>query len=302
MKRNTLTITVGVLLIVIFFLLLFVFQVRQSEVAVVTTFSKPTRSIDKPGPYLKWPWPVEKVYKFDQRVQNFEDDKFDEGLTADSFNLMTMVYVGWRIKDPKAFFLKIRNGSVSEAENSLKSQVRNAKNAVISGHPLSDLISASETGAKFTEIENEIKQIIQTDLTAKDYGIEIEFLGIKKLGLPESATTDVFNRMQAERQVLISKSQNEGEAEAAKIRSAADRKAAEMLASAEAEATRIRGLGEAEAAKSLATFQQNPELASFLFRLAALETSLKERATFIFDQHMPPFDLLGGSSTNAIKK
>ena len=42
MKRNLLTVVIGAVLIVIFALLLFVFQVRQSEVAVVTTFGKPT--------------------------------------------------------------------------------------------------------------------------------------------------------------------------------------------------------------------------------------------------------------------
>ena len=40
MKRNLLTLVIGAVLIVIFALLLFVFQVRQSEVAVVTTFGK----------------------------------------------------------------------------------------------------------------------------------------------------------------------------------------------------------------------------------------------------------------------
>ena len=41
MKRNLLTVIVGAVLVVIFALLLFVFQVRQSETAVVTTFGKP---------------------------------------------------------------------------------------------------------------------------------------------------------------------------------------------------------------------------------------------------------------------
>ena len=82
MKRNLLTVVIGAVLIVIFALLLFVFQVRQSEVAVVTTFGKPVRNITEPGPYFKWPWPIQKVYKFDQRVQNFED-KFSENLTTD---------------------------------------------------------------------------------------------------------------------------------------------------------------------------------------------------------------------------
>ncbi len=298
MKRNPLSLTIGVLLLVIFFLLLFTFQVRQSEVALVTTFGKPTRPIERPGPYLKLPWPIQKVYKFDQRIQNFEDDRFDEVLTADNFNLLAMVYAGWRIKDPMVFFTKFANGSVTEAEKTLRSLIRTAKSAVIGRHPLSHLVSASETESRFAQMEDEIMQIVQGQVSANNYGIEIEFIGFKKLGLPESVTTEVFNRMESERRILISRLENEGEAEAAKIKSAADRKAAELLASAEAEATRIRGLGEAEAAKSLATFRQNPELANFLFRLNALEASLKERATLIFDQQTIPFDLFTRAQTN----
>jgi len=94
--------------------------------------------------------------------------------------------------------------------------------------------------------------------------------------------------------VLISKTQSEGEAEAQKIRSNAERQATDMLSSAEAQATEVRGKGEAEAAKSLAVFQQNPGLASFIFRLSALESSLKDRSTLIFDQNTPPFDLFRG--------
>src|ERR1039458_8433763 len=103
MKRNPLTLVIGLLLILIFGLLLFTFQVRTTEVAVVTTFGNPTRPITEPGPYIKAPWPIQKVWYFDRRVQNFED-RLTQGLTRDSFNLLTSVYVGWKISDPTAFF------------------------------------------------------------------------------------------------------------------------------------------------------------------------------------------------------
>ena len=75
MKRNALTLVVGLILLVIFFLLLFTFQVRQTEVVVVTTFAKPSADpITKPGLYFKWPMPIQKVYRFDKRIHNFEDD------------------------------------------------------------------------------------------------------------------------------------------------------------------------------------------------------------------------------------
>ncbi len=302
MKRNPLTLTIGVLLIIIVALLLFVFQVRKSEVVVVTTFGKPTRDLDQPGAYLKWPWPIQSVHRFDQRVQNFED-KFSEGLTSDSFNLLASVYVGWKITDPKAFFPKFAGtaNSINEAERGIERLLGNAKAAVIGKHPLSDFLSPEQGGNKFVQIESEILDALRSQVRANNYGLDIEFLGIKKLGLPESVTQAVFERMTAERQRLTSRSQNEGESEAAIIRSDADRRAAEILANAEGKAKEIRGKGEAEAAKSLAVFQQNPELAMFIFRLNALENSLKDRSTLIFDQQTTPFDLFrGGSTTNLL--
>jgi membrane protease subunit HflC len=300
-NKNTLTLIIGALLIIIFALLLFVYQVRTTEVAVVTTFGKPTLDVTNAGAYFKWPWPVQKIYYFDKRTQNYED-KFTEGLTADNNNLLAAVYIGWRISDPKQFFPKFAGGSVSEAEKVLDGLLRSSKQAVIGKHPLSDFVSANSDGSKFSAVESEILSAVQSQVRANNYGIEIEFLGIKRLGLPEPTTQTVFERMTSERQVLISKLQNEGEAEAQKIRSAADRKGAEMMAAAEGQALEIRGKGEAEAAKSLSVFQQNPELASFLFRLTALEDVLKDRATLIFDQQTPPFDLLRGSLTNVISK
>src|SRR5277367_6412027 len=111
MKKNLITIVIGAVLVIIFALLLFVFQVRQSEVAVVTTFGRPVRNITEPGAYFKWPWPIQSVYKFDQRVQNFED-RYSQTLTHDNNNLMASVYVGWKISDAAAFFPKFPGGSI----------------------------------------------------------------------------------------------------------------------------------------------------------------------------------------------
>jgi membrane protease subunit HflC len=303
MKRNPLTLAIGLLLILIFALLLFVFQVRTTEVAVVTTFGKPTRPITKPGAYLKWPWPIQRVYKFDQRVQNFED-KLTECLTTNSFNLLTSVYVGWRVSDPAAFFPKFAGSSdpMRAAEQDLDRIIGQAKVGAIGKHPLSDFLSASEEGNKFVEIEEQILKSGQAQLKDNNYGITIEHLGFKRVQLPEGVTQSVFERMTAERKALADRSQFQGEAEAQKIRSAAERQAAELMANAESEATRIRGEGEAEAAKSLAVFRQNPDLANFIFRLNALEASLKNRAVLVFDQNTPPFDLLRGASTNLFSK
>jgi modulator of FtsH protease HflC len=303
MKRNPLTLAIGILLLLIVILLLFVFQVRQSEVVVVTTFGKPTRVYDKPGAKPRLPWGIQMIHRFDQRVQNFED-RLTEGLTSDSFNLLTSVYVGWRITNPTNFFPKFAGSAnpIAEAGQVLERLLSSAKSAVVGSHPLSDFVSASDNGNAFLAIEKEILTAVQKQVQANNYGFDIEYLGIRKLQLPESVTQSVFERMTSERKVLADRSQYQGEAEAQKIRSEAERKAAEMLITAEGQATQIRGRGEAEAAKSLEVFQQNPELANFIFGLTALEGSLKDRSILIFDQHTPPFNLFRGVSTNLLSK
>ncbi|NOS71729.1 MAG: protease modulator HflC [Verrucomicrobia bacterium] len=292
MKRNLATIVVGALILVIAALLLFTFQLRQSEVAVVTTFGKPTSEFTEPRPYpfFKWPWPIQTVYKLDKRIQNFED-KFSETLTADNNNILTRVYVGWKISDAKTFFPKFAGGSIAAAERQLESVISQAKTAIVGKHPLSDFVNANEKELKFDAIEGEIKAQVQSQLKQQNWGIEIDYLGIKQLGLPDSVTAAVFERMTAERTVLVSKLQNEGQAEADKIRSSAEREAAEKVNAAQSKAKEIRASGEAVAAQVLPVFQQNPELAIFLLKTEALESALKERSQLIFDANTPPFDL-----------
>jgi membrane protease subunit HflC len=304
MKRNSLTVVIGAVLVLIFALLLFVFQVRRSEVAVVATFGKPVATYTNAGAYFKWPWPVQRVYKYDQRVQNFED-KFSQAPTADSSMLLTSVYVGWRISDAGQF-LQVFPGdpsvSLPNAQSKLEEMVRTAKSARVGKHPLSDFVNANPQDLKFDAIENEIEQDVQNRLRTNNFGFELEFLGFKKIGLPESVTQTFFERMKTERQVLISLAESQGKAKAQEIQSDADAEAAKTIANAQAAATRIEGEGLAEAAKTLPVFEQNPDLAVFLLRIDAIKKSLNQRSTLFFDETTPPFDLFRNLPTNAPAK
>jgi modulator of FtsH protease HflC len=221
MKNNRLTLIVGAILVVVFFLLLFTFQVRQMEVVMVTTFDRPTRSENEPGLKFKWPYPIQKLYRFDKRIQNFEDD-FEETYTRDRYNLLAMVYIGWTVADVNQFFKSFPAGTAQSAEPSLKGLIRSAKNAVIGRHSFSEFISTDAAQLKFVEIEKEMEAAIK-DQALQKYGINVQFLGIKKLGLPESVTQKVFDRMTAERQREVERLKAQGEADSVRIRSAADK-------------------------------------------------------------------------------
>ena len=290
MKRNALTLTVGVILLVIFFLLLFTFQVRQTEMVVVTTFDRPSAEpISEPGLYFKWPFPIQNVYRFDKRVHTFQDN-FDQMLTRDGTTILGNVFVGWTIDDPTTFFKSFPQGR-AEAAEALQGMVRSTKQAVIGQHPFSDFVSENREELKFAQVEQQILENLRA-VAADKYGIAIKFVGIQKLGLPESVTEKVFERMTAERQREVDRIQSEGERDSMQIRSAAERDRAEILAKAKAEATTIKGAADAEATKHFDVFKQNPELAVFLMKIEAMQTALKEGTTLILDGRTPPFDML----------
>lgn len=301
MNRNLITLVTAAALAVIFVLLLFTFQVPQSEVAVVTTFGKITGEPCQPGLHMRWPWPIQQVYRFDTRIQNFQD-KFQESMTADNINLITTVYVGWRISNPSDFLNSFQGGSVATAQNQLESLLRSADMTAVSRHNLSDFVNADPALLKFDEIQGQIEATVKDELRTNNYGIEIEFLGLKGLELPQAVTEAVFTRMKSERQVLISQANNLGNAEAIKIRANADRQANITLANAKADADRIRGLGVAEAAKTLPIFQQNPELATFQLKLDALKKTMNQKTTLFFDDTKPPFDIFRDLPANPSTK
>ncbi len=299
MKLPRLTVIVAVLVSGLFASILFSFQVRQTEVAVVTIFGRYSRGLTEPGLYLRWPWPANRVYKFDSRLQTFER-KFEQTTTADGHSLVVGVFIGWQIENPKLFVERFAQGDMTKAEQALEGVVRDSKNGVIGQYPFGDLISTNRQRLKLRQMEREMLQAIQARAST-NYGIRVTMLGIKQLGLPESITLKVFDRMRAERQRLVKQYQSEGEAEAIRIRGEADRVRQETLAKAEAEATTLRGTAEAEAATHYAVFQREPELATFLLQLNALANSLKERSTLVLDPQTPPFNLLRGEVQSQVR-
>jgi membrane protease subunit HflC len=296
MKRKPLTLAVAFVLLVIFGLMLFVYQVRLSEVAVVTFFGKVVQVKSDPGPGLRLPYPIEQVFKLDQRIQNFEGKgRFEEIKLHDQSIIFLSVYVGYRISDPTNFFVRFlngTNGSIQEAEKSLDEVVRSSKNEVAGRHDFSDFISTDPRQMQFARIEQEMLNEVQKRVNDLHYGVEIKFIQIEKIGLPESVTQNVFDRMTSERQYYITNVQSEGELEATKIRSAADGAAAKLLYDADAQAFTIRGEGEAQMMKSLEVLQQNPDLAAFNMQMDALEKFLQKRTTLVLDLSTSPLQWL----------
>ena len=172
-------------------MMLFVFQVRKSEVAVITLFGKVDHVNDKPGPGFRLPWPIETVYKLDQRIQNFEG-KYDPITLPDQNIIMLLTYVGWQIEDPPRSSsnlpgrLHFAGAEKGTGGFGAQRQERSRRAASV--------FRFSFGGPGGDEIDPDRKrnpgQGSCSRLKAGDYGIDIKFVQIKKIELPETVTQD----------------------------------------------------------------------------------------------------------------
>jgi membrane protease subunit HflC len=287
MKSAAITILVLLIMVVLGFML-FSFQVRQIESALLTTFGEPKRQITEPGLYFRWPAPIQNVHKFDSRQRVFEAD-IGETTTKEATPVIVNTYVVWRIARPLDFFNSV--GTVKEAESKLLSQISDTQNKVIGRHSFSEFVNSDPDKIKFRQIEDEMLEVIKAPV-AENYGIEITHLGIKQLKISEDVSKNVFDRMRSEREQRVSAIISEGNAEATKIKSDADSKKEQLLIAAEARAKAIRGAGDAEAAKYYKQLEEDPELAMFLRDIEALKKILEKRSTVVLSGDTEPFRLL----------
>jgi membrane protease subunit HflC len=282
-------ITIFVALIVVFMgIYLVLFQVREIETAVKTTFGKATSEITTPGWYVKWPAPIQKVYKFDSRKRVLEGDLV-ETTTREAVPIIVKPYIVWKIADPLKFFTSV--GTVREAENQLRNYIADTQNRIVGQHSFDEFVNSNPDNINFERIQRDMFTDISGPVS-DNYGIEIDTVGIKQLQVSQDVSKEVFDRMRAERNSKTTQIKAQGDSEAVKIKSDADSKQTELLAAAEARAKAIRGEGDAEAARYYKKLEQDPALAMFLRDIESLKKILAERSTVVLSTKTAPFKLL----------
>jgi modulator of FtsH protease HflC len=287
MKNITITIFI-VLLFVVLAMTFTMFQVRETESALVMTFGKARRPITEPGLHFKWPPPIESVQKFDSRARGLIAEP-GETPTKGAVPIIVNTFVVWRIAEPLVFFKSVV--TPKEAEAKLLSQISDAQNKVIGRHEFSEFINSDASKIKFEEIENEMLTEVKK-ASLENYGIEVKSLGIRQLKISEDVSKDVFERMKAERNRRTEGTIAEGNAASRKIVTNALSMQTEMLAAAEARAKAIRAQGDAEAAQYYKLLEQDPQLAMFLRDIDALKKILEQRSTIVISADTEPFKLL----------
>jgi len=277
--KNPFAILVGGLLTLVLLSRMFLYQVRYDQVAIRTLFDKAdARSVEQ-SPGLKWrlPWPIHEVTHYSKRLQLLED-RLEELQTADGKSVIVRTYMTWRIADPLAFYVTLKDPA--EARRQLASQLREVR-GIISEYRLDQLVNENRELLALDEIETRARTALDTTLADAGFGLTVETFGISRIVLPESTTAKVFETMIATRERLAESALQEGQAQASAIRSEAESARDRILAFAERRAQAIRSQGDRDASAEYAGFAQNEEFAIFLRRLEALEKMLKHNTTFV---------------------
>lgn len=248
-----------------------IFMVHQIQQALILQLGKPVRSVSEPGLHFKIPF-LQDVHNFEKRLLVFDQEP-QEILSADKKNLKVDSYARWRIVDVLKFYQTVRNetGAASRINDVIYSNLRE----VLGQFTMMEIVAGARD-----DLMARIRT--QTNAQSSKYGIEILDVRIKRTDLPAENSKAVFKRMQTERERQAKQYRAEGEEEAVKIRSRADKDREILMAEAFRTSEEIRGSGDAEAASIYAeAYKKDQRFYEFKRTLDAYQKAFAEDTTLL---------------------
>ena len=282
----------GAVVLVIGLSSLCVFTVGEGESVVVTQFGRPVRVETEPGLKLKLPAPFQTVSRFDRRLVALVPPPH-EFLTRGKTSVIASGFILWRVDDPKKFMQTVfdRAGAESRLADTLFAQL----GAAIGEAPLSAFVSTVPGEYRGETILAAMARQYR-EMAARDYGIDVVDVRLRRLDFPEQNRGSVFARMKSERVRISMQYRSEGEEQGLQIRAAAEKAKSSMLGEAYKLSQRIRGEGEAQAAKIYAgSLNQAPAFYQFLRSIAAMKKSVDKDTTLVLPVDSELFQLLRDS-------
>ncbi|GAB3537428.1 protease modulator HflC [Noviherbaspirillum agri] len=257
-------------LIVLTILLSTLFVVDQRQYAIVFALGEVKKVISEPGLHFKLPPPFQNVVFMDKRILTLDTPEADRFITAEKKNILVDAYVKWRIREPRLYFVSF-TGDEKRAQDRMSQMIKAALNEEITKRTVREVISGERS-----KVMNAIHKKVAEE--AKQIGVEIIDVRLKRVDYVEQINNSVYERMKAERVRVANELRSTGAAESEKIRADADRQRIVILAEAYRDAEAIRGDGDAKATQIYSqAFGQNPEFFKFYRSLEAYRASFKNR-------------------------
>jgi membrane protease subunit HflC len=245
------------------------FSVDQRQNGVVFQFGEAVRVIETPGLNIKIPF-IQNVQFYDKRILDVKAEA-KEVTASDEKRVIVDAFAKFRIVDTVEFIKTVHN--YQGAQLRLNKILESAMRTVIGKVPLNTLLT--EERAK---LMLQIRDLVY--LEAKNFGVEVIDVRILKADLPPDNSAAIYMRMQTDREKEANQIRAEGNEEAARIRSKADKEGKIILANAYMDSQKTKGLGDAQAAHLYSeAYSKDPEFFKFYASLLAYKSSLSKDTT-----------------------
>ncbi len=249
---------------------LFLYQLDQTEQAVITRFGKIVKVDTTPGLGFKAPF-IDTVHKFSKKILEYDTNP-QVAVTQDKKTIIVDYYAKYRIKEPDKFLQRVR--TQQGANTILDDVVYSAMRKEVGKYTLSQIIMGRE----------EIPNLVINDLKAllPEYGLDIVDVRFKTTNFPKEVQASVFERMKAERLQMAQKYISEGEKQKISIMADADKIKAELISKANMTSQKIKGEGDSTSIALIQNaYSKAPEFAFLIKYLETYGEILKKEDTNI---------------------
>jgi membrane protease subunit HflC len=238
-----------------------IFYVDERELAIKFRFGDIRKADYEPGIHFQIPI-INNVQFFPSRILTITNPQ-ELFLTFEKKNLFVDFFIKWRIEDVSTYYRATRG-----EEQRLLEIVKDGIRAEFAKRTVPEVVTAERR-----ELMDEM--LTAARINAKQLGIEVVDVRVKRIEFSDEVSESVFNRMRQERARTAAELRAEGAENAEQIRADADRQRTVILAEAYRDAEIVRGQGDAIAAETYANaFQKNPEFYRFYRSMEAYRNSI----------------------------
>lgn len=285
--------SIGTLLVGLFVLLVLatmsLFTVDQRETALVFRLGEIVAVKKEPGLYLKLPL-IDDIKYLENRIVTLDWEQPAEIITSENKTMSVDSFVKWRIIDPVKYYVSVKEGGEAAAEDRLSQVVNAGLRDEFGKRTVRDVI-AGERGAIMENMK------IRADKEARQIGIQVVDVRLKRVDYSEDISKSVYDRMIAERKRIANQLRSEGAAASEKIRADADKQREVIIAEAFRDAQKIKGEGDARAAEIYSSaYGKSPEFYAFYRSQEAYKNSFKNKSdVMVLDPSSEFFKYMRGS-------
>jgi membrane protease subunit HflC len=247
-----------------------IYTVDQRQYAIKFQLGEFIDANTEAGLYFKVPL-LQNIKVYDRRILTLDAPRPDRITTSEKTPLNVDFIAYWRIVDVRKYYQSV-TGDEELAKQRLAQTIRAVLAQEINKRTIHDAISTERNRIMSTTRQ-------RADADAKQIGVEIVDVRLRRVELPEEVLAQVYQRMESERKRVANELRSQGAAESEKIRADADRQRQVILADAYRQAQKTKGDGDAKAAAIYAAaYGQNPEFYAFYRSLETYKATFRNKS------------------------